>query len=157
MRICLTCPPGGHLDELMSIMDAFKGHDLFIVTRHARTSGKLKGIQRIYYVKNLPKPSLLGIYISSLFYCVYILLPCIKILFDERPDVIMGCGGEENLIMSYLGKIMGVRVIYIESLARVNDLSISGKFILNIADLFLVQWRGLAHRYKNAQYWGKVI
>lgn len=149
MRICLICPPGGHLDELISIMDAFNGHDVFFVTRHAETSGKIIGIRKIHYVKNPPIPSLL--------YCIYLILPCIRILVDEKPDVIMGCGGEENLVMSYLGKLIGVKVIYIESLTRVHKLSISGKFILNIADLFLVQWRGLTHRYKNAKYWGKVI
>jgi len=158
MRICLTSPPGGHLDQLMSIMDAFKGHNIFFATNHAETGGKLIDIQRIYYFKNPPKPSLLVVYIFSLiFYWVHLILPCIKILIEEKPDVIIGCGGEITLVMSYLGKLMGVRVIFIESLTRVHNISISGKLVFNISDLFLVQWRSLAHKYKKVKYWGKII
>lgn len=158
MRICLTSPPGGHLDQLMSIKDAFKGNDVFYVTSSAGTSGKLIGIRKIYHVKNQPKSNSLYIYIFSLIlYCIYLILPCIRILCEEKPDVIIGCGGEITLIMSYLGKVIGIKVIFLETLTRVHDLSISDKLVLNIADLFLVQWRGLADRYKKAKYWGKVI
>lgn len=158
MRICLTCPPGGHLDQLMSIKEAFKGNDVFFVTSSSETSGKLIDIRKIYYVKNQPKSDSFYIYMFSLiFYCISLILPCVRILCEEKPDVIIGCGGETTLIMSHLGKLMGIKIIFLETLTRVHDLSISDKLVLNIADLFLVQWKGLADRYKKTKYWGKVI
>lgn len=158
MRICLICPPGGHLDEFISVFDAFKGHDVFAVISGAETTGKLIGMRRIYYFENPQRPIFLVFYIFSLiFNCVRLILPCIKILIEERPDVIMGCSGEATIIMSYLGKLMGVRLIFLESLTRVHDISISGKLVLDIADLLLVQWSSLTQRYKKAKYWGKVI
>ena len=142
----------------MNIREAFNGNNIFLVTNPSEIKGRLIDIQKIYYIKNPPKPIGLGLDIFSLiFNCFQLILPCIKILFEEKPDLIIGCGGEPTLIMSYLGKLTGVRVIFLESLTRVYDLSPCGKLVHNIADLFLVQWKGLAHRYKKTNYWGKVV
>ncbi|GAG58833.1 unnamed protein product, partial [marine sediment metagenome] len=145
-------------DQLMNIREAFKGNNLILVTNQSEIKGRLIDIQKIYYVKNPPKPIGFGLDIFSLiFNCIRIILPCIKILYKEKPDIIIGCGGEPTLIMSYLGKLTGVRVIFIESLTRIHDLSPCGKLVIYITDLFLVQWKGLAHKYKKASYWGKVV
>lgn len=49
------------------------------------------------------------------------------------------------------------RIIYVESLARVNGLSLSGKLVMPICDRFIVQWRPLAERYRRAEYYGILI
>lgn len=49
------------------------------------------------------------------------------------------------------------KIIYIESLARVNQLSWSGKLILPIADRFIVQWENLIYKHKRVEYYGILI
>lgn len=49
------------------------------------------------------------------------------------------------------------RIIYVESLARVYGLSLSGKLVMPICDRFIVQWRPLAERYRRAEYYGILI
>ncbi|WPK25517.1 hypothetical protein PUMCH_002834 [Australozyma saopauloensis] len=49
------------------------------------------------------------------------------------------------------------RIVYIESMARVNGLSLSGKLVLPICDRFVVQWRPLAVKYHRAEYYGLLI
>ena len=161
MKICLTCAPGGHLNQLMNIMDAFEGHDIFFVTVKAETTEDLKKIAKTYYTKDAPKPiEIIRIrmytFTLALFY-LHLILPCIKILLRERPDVIIGNGGSATLWLSYLGKLMGAKIVYMESLSRIHDLSGTGKLIYYIADLFLVQWESLIEKYNKAKYWGKVI
>ncbi|ODV82461.1 glycosyltransferase family 1 protein [Suhomyces tanzawaensis NRRL Y-17324] len=58
--------------------------------------------------------------------------------------------------MKYFG-LCTTRVVYIESLARVNLLSLSGKLLLPITDRFIVQWEQLYYQYKRAEYYGVLI
>lgn len=58
--------------------------------------------------------------------------------------------------MHYLG-MCRTRIVYVESLARVNRLSLSGLLLLPIADRFVVQWRPLAARYRRAEYHGILV
>jgi beta-1,4-N-acetylglucosaminyltransferase len=82
-----------------------------------------------------------------------------RILLKERPDVVISTGGGEIAIpFCYAGKLMGAKVVFIETLARVTTRSAAGKLIYPIADLFLVQWESLLKLYgSKAQYWGNVL
>lgn len=50
----------------------------------------------------------------------------------------------------------GVKLIYIESLARVETMSISGRLMYCIADRVLVQWPELLRRYPRAEFYGRL-
>lgn len=159
MKICLTCAAGGHYDELMSLFDAFSRHEFFFVTVPSEKTKGLSNHTKSYYVRNGPNPTRFQ-KINSLIlavYYFYLIFPCLIIFIRERPDVIVGSGGEATLHLSYFGKLLGSKVIYIESLARIHELSGTGKLVYHIADLFLVQWECLTKDYKKALYWGQVL
>ena len=78
-------------------------------------------------------------------------------LFKERPDVIISTGGGATIPLYYLGKLFGIKLIYVESMARVGSSSLTGKLINPIADIFLVQWPQMLKHYPRAKYWGRVI
>jgi hypothetical protein len=59
--------------------------------------------------------------------------------------------------MCCLGKIVGAKVVWIDSITNVDKLSLSGRIVRYIADLFLVQWPELAERYKNVEFVGEII
>jgi len=60
--------------------------------------------------------------------------------------------------MSYLGGFLGKKIVFIESLSRVKNPSLTGKFLYPISDLFLVQWKSLLKKYgSKAKYGGKVF
>lgn len=83
----------------------------------------------------------------------------VKILLKEKPDFIISAGSEISIIFFYLSKVFSrARLIYIESAAQVNDLSVTGKMIYPIADLFLVQWKSLLGKgYNKSKYSGGLI
>lgn len=58
--------------------------------------------------------------------------------------------------MKYVG-LCKTRIIYIESLARVNRLSLSGYLLLPISDRFIVQWEDLYLKYHRAEFYGVLI
>jgi beta-1,4-N-acetylglucosaminyltransferase len=59
-------------------------------------------------------------------------------------------------LVSIIG-IKKVSIVFVESFARVNDLSLSGKLLYYVADLFIVQWPGLSVKYTGARYLGARI
>jgi hypothetical protein len=60
-------------------------------------------------------------------------------------------------MVCFLGKLIGAKVIWLDSITNVNKLSLSGRMVRHIADLFLVQWPGLVEKYSNVEYAGAVI
>ncbi|KAK6917048.1 Oligosaccharide biosynthesis protein Alg14-like [Dillenia turbinata] len=84
------------------------------------------------------------------------------IMIGLRPHVIL-CNGPGTCIplciIAFLFKVLGIRwssIFYIESIARVKRLSLSGFLLykLRIADQFFVQWPQLQRKYPRAQYVG---
>ncbi|KAF7321606.1 UDP-N-acetylglucosamine transferase subunit ALG14 [Mycena kentingensis (nom. inval.)] len=63
-------------------------------------------------------------------------------------------------IAVYMNKFLGLsapRLIYIESFARVESLSLSGKLLRPFVDRFLVQWPQLAKKVKGAEFHGLLV
>ena len=150
MKICLACSPGGHLTQMQRLMPAFEGRDYFFVTFKSDYS---RHLERAYLIDYR-----LG-YIRERLTWLKTIFIAFRILLKERPDVVISTGGGEIAIpFCYIGKLMGAKVIFIETLARVSTRSAAGKLVYRIADLFLVQWETLLKEYgKKAQYWGSVI
>jgi beta-1,4-N-acetylglucosaminyltransferase len=159
MKICLVCSQGGHLTEILELMDAFKGHDIFLVTHDEKFTHLISGIYdiRTYLIRDLLVKSLNLKLLRIIGNVLIISMHDLKIFLSERPDVIVSTGSEIAIPMAYLAKVCGKKVIFIESLCRVHDLSLTGKLIYPIADLFFVQWENLKYKYKKSLYEGRVL
>jgi len=155
MKICIVCSPGGHFDEMTRVLGAFKNCDYFLVTYK---SDSIKNSKEVFLIESsyLNKAkSLHGLIILL----IKTSLEAVKIIFKQKPDVIFSTGGGEIAIpFCYLGKMLGKKIIYLESLANITSRSSGGRYIYPISDLFLIQWPSLSKIYGNkAKYWGKII
>ncbi len=149
MKICLVCSHGGHLTETLQILDAFKGHNIFFVTYHSTRDQEVMAIARSYFTDNI------GTNVWRMFRSI---LWAIRILRNERPDVILSLGAEIAIPFFYLAKVMNIKTIFIEGLFRVSDLSKTGRLVYPVADVFLVQWPQLLKVCgAKAEYKGAVI
>ena len=147
LKICLACSAGGHLRELTQLLGAVEGHDTFFLTFRREDSEELDG--RVYFVSD-PKRDPLKLLKN--------VIQSARVILKERPDVVMTTGAGVAVPACYLGKLLGAKVVYIESLTRIDRSSLSGRAVYPIADLFFVQWRSLLSEYgKKAQYGGAVI
>ena len=52
---------------------------------------------------------------------------------------------------------LGAKVVWIDSITNVERISLSGRMVRYVADLFLVQWPELAGRYKKVEYVGALV
>ena len=77
-------------------------------------------------------------------------LKTLKILISERPDVVISTGALATIPMCLFGKIFGKKIIFIESFAKVNSQTLTGKLVYKFADRFYVQWEEMKQFYPNA-------
>ncbi|NJE77405.1 hypothetical protein, partial [Thermococcus sp. ES12] len=79
----------------------------------------------------------------------------IKIIAKEKPDVMVSNGAEIAIPFFYLGKILGIKTIFIECYTRVDEPTITGKLVYPISDYFFVLWPEMLQQYgKKAKYVG---
>lgn len=149
IRICLAASAGGHTSQLLKLADSWNGYETFYVTTTQVVQDKLKKFGRVYVVGECNRQHPIRV--------VRVFLRCIRIIFKERPDVVISTGAAAGCMLCFLGKMLGARVIWIDSITNVERISLSGRMIRYIADLFLVQWPELAGRYKRVEFVGTVI
>ncbi|KAM9993664.1 hypothetical protein ACTFIZ_011641 [Dictyostelium cf. discoideum] len=99
-------------------------------------------------IKKIPRSRNVGqSFFKSIFTTLIALFYSMLLVFKEKPDTLL-CNGPGTcvplavsvLLLRWLRIGKGSKIIYIESLARVNDLSLSGKILQHISDWFVVQW-----------------
>lgn len=78
-----------------------------------------------------------------------------RALRRERPDAVLSCGPAVGAPPCILAKLMGIKVIFVETGSRVTALSLTGRIVYRFADLFLVQWPQLAKDHPKAIFAGR--
>lgn len=75
------------------------------------------------------------------------------VLRDRRVGAIMGVGCSHLVPMFLAGRIAGRQNIYIETITRSTQLSMTGKLVyhLRLADVFFVQWPELKAQYPRCR------
>ncbi len=84
------------------------------------------------------------------------LIETMILMTKTRAKAIISAGPGLGAIASITAKLLGKKVVFIESWSRVWTPSRSGKLVYPIADLFLVQWPELKNKYPRAIYAGRL-
>ncbi|SFG51881.1 Oligosaccharide biosynthesis protein Alg14 like [Priestia megaterium] len=151
MKVCLVSSTGGHLIELKKIVPAIKNYDFFFVTEKSEMSNELKDEFKVYYLVQQERKNIH--IIKNLLANIF---KSFNILFKEAPDVIISTGAGAVFPLCLFGKMFGKKIIYIESFAKVNSPSLTGKLVYKFADEFYIQWESLKSFYPKAKYRGSL-
>lgn len=73
-----------------------------------------------------------------------------------RPSAMIATGPSVAVPVALVCKLLGVKVIFVETGSRVTALSATGRIMYRLADLFLVQWEPLLEKYPKAVYAGRL-
>ncbi len=148
-KICLAASAGGHLTQLLKLSDSWKGYDTFCVTTTEVIRKRLEQYGKVYVVWECNREHPMRV--------ITVLFQCVRVILRERPDVVLSTGAAAGCIVCFLGKLIGAKVVWIDSITNVEWISLSGRMVKYVADLFLVQWPELVKQYKNVGYVGTVI
>jgi UDP-N-acetylglucosamine:LPS N-acetylglucosamine transferase len=91
------------------------------------------------------------------FKALAVLLRSVRVVWKERPDVVLTTGSLPLAMVALVAKLFGAKIIWIDSITNVERLSMSGRLVRPFADVCLTQWAHLEPKYKNVQYAGAVV
>lgn len=153
-KVIFISSTGGHLSELMQLQSIFNKYDYHIITEKNDTNLKLKDKygDRISYLVYGARNYML----SYMFKFPYNIIKSFFLYLKIRPDVVVTTGAHTAVPMCYIAKLFKKKVVFIETFARVESKSMSGKMINKIADVFLVQHEEMLKVYDNAIYEGEL-
>lgn len=149
LRVCLVASAGGHLSQLLKVVHRVDGHDTFVVTTSETVQEGLKRFGEVHVVGECNRQHWLRV--------VAVFWKCLRIIRRERPDVVLSTGAAAGCICCFLGKLFGAGVIWVDSITNVERMSLSGRMVRPIADLCIVQWPELTHKYPRTEYVGNII
>jgi len=131
---------------MKALLPAFDGYERFFVTYRCARTEALARQERVYLLPNIG---------TNPWRMALAFLRALRILLKERPRVVISTGAEIAIPFSWVGKLLGARVAYIESWCRIHTRSGTGPLVYPVADLFLVQWPDVLHLYgPKARYEG---
>lgn len=131
--------------KLKRLMDKY---DSILVTEKTDNQ-KIDFDKKLYLLKqvNRKESSFIPFMISNFF-------ESRRIFNEEKPDIIVSTGVLATIPMCVIAKMHKKKVIYIESYAKVNSPTLTGRFMAHIADNFFVQWESMLEVYPKALYKG---
>lgn len=134
-KILAVSSGGGHWVELVRLRAAFRGHSVVWATVSPAYGAHVPG-ERLRVVRDATRWDRLGAARSA--------LSVLRVLLAERPDVVVSTGALPGFFAVLLGKRLGARTVWVDSIANVEELSLSGRSARRHADLWLTQWPELA-------------
>ncbi len=80
------------------------------------------------------------------------------ILARERPTIILSTGAGPVVPFALVGRLFfGTRVVFIETITRIDRPSLTGRIMYHLAHDFFYQWEGLRRFFPKARYGGVLI
>ena len=147
-KVLFCASAGGHYTELLQLTPLIEKYKGVIVTE--RTKISLTANLPIEYLPYGSRNEGFKYLFKFLYVC---LLSCIYFI-KYRPKAIISTGVQSTVPLCILGWLFRRRVIYVETLAVVDEPTITGKMMYKLASEFYVQWEDLLEVYPNAIYGG---
>jgi exopolysaccharide biosynthesis glucuronosyltransferase PssD len=146
-KVLAVSSGGGHWVQLLRLRPAFAGCDVTYATvRSGYQRDVDDGSFAVISDCNRSRKR------RALWCACVILILLIRI----RPDVVVSTGAAPGYFAVRLGRWFGARTIWVDSVANVEELSLSGQMAGRYAHLWLTQWQHLA-RERGPAFLGSVL
>lgn len=149
LRAIVVSSGGGHLSEALLAIDGVPLRATIATLRLPHTESSLKGVAwKTFY---LVDPH------GSMFKYLHNMMQSLLLILRDRPELIISTGAGMVIPTCLIGKLLGAKLVFIETAARVHTPSRTGKLLYRFSDLFLVQWEPLLEYYPKAKYGGVLL
>ncbi|MEB4589558.1 oligosaccharide biosynthesis protein Alg14 [Candidatus Thiothrix sp. Deng01] len=138
-KLLAISSPGGHWIQLTRLCQGLESRYTLVYALPSALFGapKMADGQKVY--------SVLDVSADDKWRLVPCALQVLYILLKERPRAILSTGAAPGAIAIWLGSLLGVRTIWVDSIANVKQLSRAGRLAQKRADVFLTQWEHLSN------------
>jgi UDP-N-acetylglucosamine:LPS N-acetylglucosamine transferase len=149
--VLLVCTAGGHLLQLWSLRESWSEYaSAWVVGSHG--GGDVESVlegERVYYAHSPAARSLKN--------AVRNLWLAWRLVGRLRPRVLVTTGAAVAVPFAWIARARGVRVTYVETLARTERPSLSCRLASPVADRVYVQWPSLLSAVRRGRYAGTVF
>ena len=143
MDVILISSAGGHFRTLVNLKPFWENRQRCWVTQKSHSTESVLQQENVYWAYGPTNRSLKNL-VKNLFLAW-------KVINRERPKLIITTGAGESVPFAIVGKLFGSKVIFVESITRVKDISLSAKLILPLIDRLYVRWSSLKVKYPQAE------
>ena len=158
MKLLVILGEGGHTTELLNLVDLLgDGYDYYYIVSN-EDNLSLKRIKYEGPIYTLCRPR--GKYthkLKAILRTLWAGIQSLQVLLRVQPDAILSTGPAIAVPVSIVGKMLGARIIFVETGSRIKTVSLTGRIMYRWADLFFVQWPQLKERLPQAIYAGRLI
>ena len=143
MTLMLISSTGGHFRTLIDIKAFWKDKSRCWVTLKSKSTESVLQEENVYWAFGPTNRSIKNLF-KNLFFAG-------KVITKEKPKIIVTTGAGVAVPFVILGKLMGTQIIFIESITRVEELSLSAKLLLPLIDRLYVRWPQLQAKYPRTE------
>lgn len=180
LRLLIVAGSGGHTTEILrlvgSLSGAYSPRHYVIAESDEMSAKKIHSLELAraqndsttehtsYHLHRIPRSrEVRQSWLSSVFTTSYSMWFSFPLIHRIKPDLVL-CNGPGTcvpicvsaLLLGILG-IKKVIIVYVESICRVETLSLSGKILWHLSDYFIVQWPTLKEKYPKSVYLGRIV
>lgn len=145
-KVLAVASRGGHWVQLLRLRPAFAEYDVTYVSTDAEYKTMVEG-SKFRIVLEATRKSRLRI--------AALAIQMLWILIQERPQVVITTGAAPGYFAVRLGKLLGIKTLWLDSIANAEELSLSGQLASKHTNKVLTQWSHLAS--ETIEYHGAVI
>jgi UDP-N-acetylglucosamine:LPS N-acetylglucosamine transferase len=147
--VLLVCSTGGHLLQLVSLRESWGRFSRAWVTFDKSDARSLLADERVYHAYGPTNRSVKNLLRN--------LLVAWRVVGETRPQVLLTTGAGVAVPFAWIARLRGTKVVYIESLARIDGPSLTLRLISPIASRLYVQWPELAETLPGSRFAGNVF
>lgn len=146
-KILAISSGGGHWVQLLRLRPAFEGGNLVFATVHSGYRADVAGSE-FRLIRDGNRHQKLALIRSA--------WSILLLLLIEHPDIVISTGAAPGYFAVRFGKLLGMKTIWVDSVANAEELSMSGQKAGSCVDLWLTQWPHLATE-RGPKYFGSVL
>jgi UDP-N-acetylglucosamine:LPS N-acetylglucosamine transferase len=152
--LLLVCSTGGHLLQLVALREVWEGASRVWVTFDRSDARSLLRSEQVVHAFG---PTSRAFGRTAALNTLRNLVLAWRVVSATRPSVILTTGAGVAVPFAWVGRLRGARVVYVESLTRIDGPSLSCRLIAPVAARIYGQWPEFARAVRRTRYAGNVF
>ena len=145
-KLLFVSSSGGHFEQLKMLKPLMNKYKSCMITERVPSAGKAD-----YYMIQMCHSDKLIIFKFLINF-----FRALRIWIKEKPNVVISTGSMAVIPFSMIAKLFRKKIVFIETFAKLNNPTMTGKYMYKRANLFIIQWESLRKYYPNAVYGGSI-
>lgn len=147
MKVCIVSSCGGHLTEVRCLLPAYR--DLlhfYVLNDKTMLPEDMQG--KTYFITHSERD---WIFLLNLW-------EAFVILYKEHPTLILSTGAGPVVPFALIGRLFfRTRVVFVETITRIDKPSMTGRIMYWLAHDFFYQWESLGKYFPKGAYGGPLL